>query len=81
MSNAKSIPGSCAHCGGKQLFVTRKPIHAGGGYAPDLLPGLHPWYRGGRLQLVLCADCGLLQAFADPQAREALPTSSRWRPL
>jgi hypothetical protein len=81
MPDPKATPSACANCGGRQLYVTNKPVSAGGGYAPDLLPGLHPWYRGGRLQLVLCADCGLLHAFADPRAVESLPLSGRWRRL
>lgn len=61
--------------------MTVKPIVSGGGYAPDLLPGLHPWYGGGRLHVVLCGDCGLHRQFAEPDARARLRTSPKWRRL
>jgi hypothetical protein len=71
----------CPNCGGRDLYVTTKPISSGGGYAPDLLPGLHAWFRAGKLRAVLCADCGLYRQFADEDARLAVRSSSRWQKL
>lgn len=71
----------CPHCGGDDLYVTSKPVPAGGGYAPDLLPGLHPWYRSARLHAVLCAKCGYYAQFAEEEARRAVQSSPKWRKL
>ena len=67
----------CPACGGKDLYVTAKPIQGGGGYAPDLLPGLHPWFQPGSFRVVLFADFGLLLLFADPEARPAVRSSAK----
>ena len=72
---------SCPNCGGHELYVTVKPIPAGGGYAPDLLPGLHGWFAGGRMRAVLCAGCGLYRQFANEEALRLLPKSNRWKRL
>lgn len=71
----------CPACGGKDLYVTAKLIPGGGGYAPDLLPGLHRWFRPGVFRAVLCADCGMHRMFAEPEAREAVRTSKKWKKL
>lgn len=72
---------SCPACGSHELYMSTKPITAGGGYAPDLLPGLHPWYSSGRLHAVVCAACGLYRQYADRNARQRLPSSPKWRRL
>lgn len=61
--------------------MSLKTITAGGGYAPDLLPGLHPWYGSGKMRAVLCADCGLYRQYADTDARERVRTSPKWQRL
>lgn len=73
--------GGCPNCGGRDLYVTKKPISSGGGYAPDLLPGLHAWFRAGKLMAVLCADCGLYRQFADSDARARVRSSPKWQKL
>lgn len=79
----RALAKTCPECGGKDLFETVGTIRAGGGYAPDLLPGLHGWLRGGNMRAVLCADCGLYRQFADGEARERLRTAGngKWKPL
>ena len=80
MSNVKQSV-VCPACGGKDLYVTAKTIQGGGGYAPDLLPGLHRWFKPGAFRAVLCADCGLHRMFAEPEARESVRSSSKWKRL
>ena len=72
---------TCPNCGGSDLFVTEKAIGSGGGYAPNLLPGLGRLFAGARLHAVLCADCGLYRQFADETARERVRSSLKWRRL
>lgn len=71
----------CPACGGKDLYVTIKTISGGGGYAPDLLPDLHRWFKPGSFRVVLCADCGLHRMFAEPEARQAVRSSKKWQRL
>ncbi len=71
----------CPACGGKDLYVTVKTVHCGGGYAPNLLPGLHRWFNPGAFRAVLCADCGLHRMFAEPESRVAVRKSPKWRQL
>jgi hypothetical protein len=51
----------CNECGGTNIRTTL--VSAGGGYAPDLLPGTHPWWRDGKLEVYICATCGHFQFF------------------
>jgi hypothetical protein len=51
----------CNECGGTNIRTTTVP--AGGGYAPDLLPGTHPWWKSGKLEVFVCATCGHFQFF------------------
>jgi predicted nucleic-acid-binding Zn-ribbon protein len=68
----------CPNCGGGNLFRSRKPVSAGGGYAPNYLPGLGRFFAAGRFQLVVCRDCGLTRFFAQRDATERLGDSARW---
>ena len=77
-STSKPKP-TCPECGGSDLYETVKPVPSGGGYAPDLLPGLHPWYRAARLRVVVCAGCGLHRQFASEEAQRMLRHSPKWR--
>ena len=51
----------CGECNGTDIRMTVVP--AGGGHAPDLLPGAHPWWRSGKLEVYICATCGNFQYF------------------
>jgi len=68
----------CPNCGGANLYRSRKPMSAGGGYAPNYLPGLGTLLRAGRFQLVVCRDCGLTRFFAQRAATDRLADSGRW---
>jgi hypothetical protein len=68
----------CPNCGGGNLFRSRKSVSAGGGYAPNYLPGLGSFFMAGRFRLVVCRDCGLTRYFAEPKAVGRLADSSRW---
>ncbi len=78
MDNTKS----CPNCGSKTLYHSRE-VSAGGGYAPNYLPGLARAFAGlsrtsERFTLVVCADCGLTRFFARAEARALLADSKEW---
>jgi len=70
----------CPNCGGRNLFEST-PVSAGGGHAPNYLPGLGKWWMAENFTLVLCQDCGLARFFAGEQATAKLPQSKRWKRL
>ena len=51
----------CSECGGGEIY--RAEIAAGGGYAPDMLPGAHAWWRAGKMEVYVCGSCGHYQFF------------------
>jgi len=68
----------CTNCGGKNLYRS-KEVGAGGGHAPDYLPGLRRHFLlSERFYLVVCRDCGLSRFFARTEAREKLSQSDKW---
>ena len=75
--NAKS---PCPNCGGRNLFES-KALAAGGGYAPDQLPGLGTWWCAAQITVVLCQDCGFMRSFAVPEATAKLAQSPKWKRL
>lgn len=72
----KSSP--CPHCGGTSLFRSSE-ISAGGGHAPDYLPGLGKLLASEKFVLVVCQDCGLTRFFARSEARAKLPQAKKWK--
>lgn len=68
----------CPNCNGNQLFQS-DPISAGGGHAPNYLPGLGGFLSVEKFVLVLCRDCGLTRFFARPEALPKLGESKKWR--
>ena len=68
----------CRHCGSNEIYKSKLEVSAGGGHAPNLLPGLGKWYAAAKFRLVVCRDCGLTQFFASEEARAKLPESERW---
>jgi predicted nucleic-acid-binding Zn-ribbon protein len=68
----------CPECGGKSLY-SGPPTSAGGGHAPNYLPGLGRFFSSAKFVLVVCRDCGLTRFYAQPDARAELTESSKWR--
>jgi hypothetical protein len=54
-------------------------IAAGGGHAPNYLPGLGSFFSSAKFTLIVCKDCGLTRYFASPEARGKLAESGKWR--
>jgi len=71
---------TCPECKNDEQYY-RRNIRASGGEGPHLLPGLGRWFRFPRFDVVVCAKCGLVRNYAEPSAREAAKTSSRWERL
>ena len=70
----------CPECGSKTLY--RGPeTSAGGGHAPNYLPGLGKFLSTARFVLVVCRDCGLTRFFAQPEARAKLKESGKWKAI
>lgn len=69
---------ACTSCGGTGLYRS-KQVSAGGGYAPNYLPGLGNLLVSARFHLVMCKDCGLTQFFAERAALEKLSKSRSWK--
>jgi predicted nucleic-acid-binding Zn-ribbon protein len=68
---------TCPNCGSGDLFRSRE-VSAGGGYAPNYLPGLGGFFGAERFVVVVCRDCGLSRFFARRQARERLRDAKKW---
>jgi predicted nucleic-acid-binding Zn-ribbon protein len=68
----------CPNCGGRTLY--RGPAtSAGGGHAPNYLPGLGRFLSSAKFVLVVCRDCGLTRFFAQPEARARLKDTGKWK--
>ena len=67
----------CPNCRGTNLFRSTE-VSAGGGHAPNYLPGLGGFFVPGKFILVLCRDCGLTRFFARPEATAKLEESPKW---
>jgi len=70
----------CPNCGGRSLYKSEE-VSAGGGHAPNYLPGLGSIWLAGKFNLILCRDCGLTRFFASPTARAKLSESKKWKQL
>ena len=68
---------TCPECGKNTLYRSAN-VSAGGGHAPNLLPGLGSFWTAASFQLVVCKDCGLTRFFASKEARGKLSESSKW---
>jgi len=67
----------CPNCGGSNQYRSRA-VSAGGGHAPNYLPGLGSFFRAERFHLVVCKDCGLTRFFARREATDKLATTDKW---
>ena len=69
---------ACPNCESRNQYCSVE-VGAGGGYAPNYLPGLGSFWAAEKFNVVVCADCGLTRFFARSSAREELAESSKWR--
>jgi len=70
--------GPCPGCGGRTLY-SGPATSAGGGHAPNYLPGLGRFFSSAKFVLVVCRDCGLTRFYAQPEARAELKESGKWK--
>ena len=56
----------CSECKGTEIY--RAEVGSGGGYAPDMLPGTHAWWRSGKFEVYVCGACGHYQLFVPARA-------------
>jgi predicted nucleic-acid-binding Zn-ribbon protein len=68
----------CPECGQGNLYSS-SGVSAGGGYAPNYLPGLGSFFSPAQFTVVVCKDCGLTRFFASPEAVGKIAESSKWR--
>ncbi len=67
----------CPNCAATVLYRTES-VSAGGGYAPNYLPGLGTLWKGAKFDVVVCRQCGLTRWFARAEARQRLEQSKKW---
>jgi predicted nucleic-acid-binding Zn-ribbon protein len=67
----------CPNCGSENLYRS-KPVSAGGGHAPNYLPGLGGFLTAARFRIVVCKACGLTRFFASAQATEKVTDAKAW---
>lgn len=79
MHQTKLLPKDCRNCGSRELYATE--VSAGGGYAPDHLPGLGTFWRSARFTVVVCKNCGETRFFAAAEATSKLDEGKKWRRL
>lgn len=70
----------CPNCGSRALYRSNE-VSAGGGHAPNYLPGLGSFWAAERFHLVICKECGLTRFFARPEATAKLPDSKKWKAI
>ena len=64
-------PTPCPNCQSNDQYRS-KEVGAGGGHAPNYLPGLGKWYAAAKFTVVVCRSCGLTRFFASEEARANL---------
>ena len=69
----------CSECGSSDIRMTT--VFAGGGYAPDLLPGAHPWWKSAKLEIYVCCTCGYFQYFVPESGLAAVRESKKFEPV
>lgn len=70
----------CPNCRSVSLYQSQ-PVSAGGGHAPNYLPGLGGTWSAEKFIVVVCMDCGLTRFFARPEATQKLSSSKKWAPV
>ncbi len=79
MHHAKPLPKDCRHCGSKSLYAAE--VSAGGGYAPNYLPGLGTFWGAAKFTVVVCKECGETRFFAPAEALDKLEEGRKWQRL
>ena len=74
-----SLAKTCPNCGGDELYCRR--LSSAGGEGPRLLAGLGSFLHYADLDVVVCANCGLTQFYAEPEARQNAKTNENWKRL
>ena len=69
----------CPNCQSDALYTTR--TSAGTPHGPNLLPHLGTILSFASFDVVVCADCGNTQFFADPDSRQKPANASGWQKL
>ncbi|HJQ39982.1 MAG TPA: hypothetical protein VKB93_22795 [Thermoanaerobaculia bacterium] len=68
----------CPECGGSDIRMTT--VWSGGGHSPDLLPGVHPWWKSGQLEVYVCCACGYFQYFVPERFLSKVRESGKFKP-
>ena len=67
----------CGECGTSNIRTTT--VWSGGGHSPDLLPGAHPWWKAGQLEVYVCCTCGHFQYFVPEEILPRVVESKKFR--
>jgi predicted nucleic-acid-binding Zn-ribbon protein len=67
----------CPECRNSNLYAS-EGVSAGGGYAPNYLPGLGNFLSAAKFKVVVCKDCGLTRFFASQEVLGKLSESRKW---
>ena len=75
----RQFPDKCPNCQSTELYKNR--IASTGMYGPQLLPGLGSFWSNPKFDIVLCANCGRCEFFADEDACEKVneALTSGWK--
>jgi predicted nucleic-acid-binding Zn-ribbon protein len=73
-----ALPESCPHCSGTELYVRRLSACGGGG-GSYFLQGLGELLHYAHFDVVVCAQCGLTQFFAEPLAQRNVRNHPDWQ--
>lgn len=71
---------ACPECGNNRLYASGE-VSAGGGYAPNYLPGLGNFFSAAKFTLIVCKDCGFTRFFASKVARDKISASDKWHKI
>jgi hypothetical protein len=76
---ANTSPGKpCPHCAGTELYS--RSMSSSGEHL-YLLAGLGSFLHFAQMDVVVCADCGLMRLFAEPKARANVRSHKEWKRL
>lgn len=70
----------CPECGSEKIYRYKRPVAAGGGQSPQLLPGLSI-VSAGKMIPVVCTNCGYVRFFAADNTMAKIEASKHWHPI